>query len=153
MCQRYSVHSPIWSRWFSLCKGNQGSGNWKVGGTGQALLIGIKWIRLLWPPNLIIRTFFGKTIFSSTINIFLLYSDFFWDFPGGPVFKNPPASAGDTSLIPGLEDPTHLWSTKCVHLKKPCAPQKPQASTQRSPYPCLQQWAKPGQSGEDPAQT
>ena len=25
-----------------------------------------------------------------------------WDFPGSPVVKNPPANAGDTSLIPGL---------------------------------------------------
>ena len=25
------------------------------------------------------------------------------DFPGGPVVKNPPASAGDTGWIPGLE--------------------------------------------------
>ena len=24
------------------------------------------------------------------------------DFPGGPVVKNPPANAGDMSLIPGL---------------------------------------------------
>ena len=24
-----------------------------------------------------------------------------WDFPGGPVVKNPPANAGDTGLIPG----------------------------------------------------
>jgi len=26
------------------------------------------------------------------------------DFPGGSVVKNLPASAGDTGLIPGLED-------------------------------------------------
>ena len=25
-----------------------------------------------------------------------------WDFPGGPVVKNPPANAEDTVLIPGL---------------------------------------------------
>jgi len=25
----------------------------------------------------------------------------FWDFPGGSVVKNPPASAGDTGSIPG----------------------------------------------------
>ena len=25
-----------------------------------------------------------------------------WDFPGGLVFKNPPANAGDTGCIPGL---------------------------------------------------
>ena len=28
------------------------------------------------------------------------------DFPGGAVNKNPPASAGDTGLIPDVEDPT-----------------------------------------------
>ena len=26
-----------------------------------------------------------------------------WGFPGGPVVKNPPASAGDVSLIPGSD--------------------------------------------------
>ena len=25
-----------------------------------------------------------------------------WDFPGGPVVKNPPSNAGDLGLIPGL---------------------------------------------------
>ena len=25
----------------------------------------------------------------------------YWDFPGGPVVKNPPYKAGDTGLIPG----------------------------------------------------
>ena len=33
----------------------------------------------------------------------MLYkSKFSLDFPGGAVVKNPPANAGDTSLIPGL---------------------------------------------------
>ena len=32
------------------------------------------------------------------------------DFPGGAVVKNPPASAGDTGLIPGLERSHMLWS-------------------------------------------
>ena len=27
----------------------------------------------------------------------------FWGFPGGSVVKNPPASAGDMGLIPGLQ--------------------------------------------------
>ena len=27
------------------------------------------------------------------------------DFPGGSAVKNPSANAGDTGLIPGLEDP------------------------------------------------
>ena len=26
-----------------------------------------------------------------------------WDFPGGPVVKNPPCNAGDTGSIPGRE--------------------------------------------------
>ena len=30
------------------------------------------------------------------------YTHICWGFPGGPVVKNPPANAGDTSLIPGL---------------------------------------------------
>ena len=31
-----------------------------------------------------------------------------WDFPGGPVVKNPPSNAGDAGLIPG-------WGTKSPH--------------------------------------
>jgi len=31
-----------------------------------------------------------------------------WDFPGGPVVKNPPCNAGDMGLIPG-------WGTKIPH--------------------------------------
>ena len=31
------------------------------------------------------------------------------DFPVGPVVKNPPASAGNTSLIPGLERSDMPW--------------------------------------------
>ena len=30
---------------------------------------------------------------------------FLWGFPGGPVVNNPPASAGDTSSVPGLGRP------------------------------------------------
>ena len=30
-----------------------------------------------------------------------------WGFPGGSVVKNPPANAGDTSLIPGLQSLGH----------------------------------------------
>ena len=33
-----------------------------------------------------------------------------WDFPGGPVVKNPPANAGDTGWIPGPERSHMLWS-------------------------------------------
>ena len=35
-----------------------------------------------------------------------------WDFPGGTVVENLPANAGDTGLIPGLEDPTCHGATK-----------------------------------------
>ena len=38
-----------------------------------------------------------------------------WDFPGGPVVKNPPASAGDTGLIPGL-------GTKILHAAEQLNP-------------------------------
>ena len=31
-------------------------------------------------------------------------------FPGGSVVKNPPANAGDTGSIPGLERSHMLWS-------------------------------------------
>ena len=31
-----------------------------------------------------------------------------WDFPGGPVVKNPPSKAGDMGSVPG-------WGTKIVH--------------------------------------
>ena len=47
-----------------------------------------------------------------------------WDFPGGPVVKNPPSNAGDTGSIPG-------WGTKIPHATgqlnlcalEPCTPQ------------------------------
>ena len=39
----------------------------------------------------------------------------FWDFPGGPVVKKPPANAGDTELIPGPGRFDMLGATKPVH--------------------------------------
>ena len=33
-----------------------------------------------------------------------------WDFPGGTVVKNPPASAGDTGSSPGQGRSHVLWS-------------------------------------------
>ena len=33
------------------------------------------------------------------------------DFPGGAVFKNPPANAGDTGLIPGPGRSHVPWSS------------------------------------------
>ena len=50
------------------------------------------------------------------------------DFPDGAVVKNPPASAGDTGLIPGLGRSHMLWSNKarapqllnlCSRARKP----------------------------------
>ena len=32
-----------------------------------------------------------------------------WDFPGGPVVKNPPANVGDMGSIPGLGRSHMLW--------------------------------------------
>ena len=38
-----------------------------------------------------------------------MQSRFMLDFPSGPVIKNPPASAGDMGLIPGLRRLHMLW--------------------------------------------
>ena len=38
-----------------------------------------------------------------------------WDFPGGPVVKNPPSDAGDAGLIPG-------WGTKIPHAVEQLSP-------------------------------
>ena len=38
-----------------------------------------------------------------------------WDFPGGPVVKNPPTNAGDMGLILVWEDPTGCGATKPMH--------------------------------------
>ena len=38
-----------------------------------------------------------------------------WDFPGGPVVKNPPCKVGDTDLIAGWEDPTCHGEAKPEH--------------------------------------
>ena len=40
-----------------------------------------------------------------------LYVEYFknsWDFPGGPVVKNPPCNAGDKGSVPG-------WGAKIPH--------------------------------------
>ena len=39
----------------------------------------------------------------------------FWDFPSGPVVKNPPANAGDTGSIPGPGRSHMPRATKPVH--------------------------------------
>ena len=38
-----------------------------------------------------------------------------WDFPGGPVVKNPPSNAEDAGLIPG-------WGTKISHASGQLCP-------------------------------
>ena len=67
-----------------------------------------------------------KRIKLSKANLFLFVISLFatahtkclsWDFPGGPVVKNPPSNAGNAGLIPG-------WGTKILHVTgqlSPCA--------------------------------
>ena len=38
-----------------------------------------------------------------------------WDFPGGPVVKNPPANVGDEGLTPGPGRSHIPWVTKPVY--------------------------------------
>ena len=38
----------------------------------------------------------------------LIQKRYMWDFPGGPVVKNPSCNAGDTNSIPGGELRSHL---------------------------------------------
>ena len=45
------------------------------------------------------------------------------DFPGGPVVENPPASAGNMGLIPGLGRSRMPWSNQ-AHTPEGCAPQQ-----------------------------
>ena len=40
------------------------------------------------------------------------------DFPGGPVVRSLPASAGDTGSIPGPEDLLYQGAPKPVHHRK-----------------------------------
>ena len=40
------------------------------------------------------------------------------DFPGGPVVRSLPASAGDTGSIPGPEDSLYQGAPKPVHHRK-----------------------------------
>ena len=47
----------------------------------------------------LITGYLSKPVFPPTLlNLKILL---LWDFPGGAVVKNPPASAGDTGSIPG----------------------------------------------------
>ena len=50
------------------------------------------------------------------------------DLPGGPVVKNPPANARDTSSIPGPGKSHIVGATKPMrHNYRACAPQPPKA--------------------------
>ena len=44
------------------------------------------------------------------------FKNYYRDFPGGAVVKNPPANAGDTGSIPGPGRPPHA-----VEQQSPCA--------------------------------
>ena len=53
-----------------------------------------------------------------------------WDFPGGPVVRNPPLNAGDAGSIPGLDTSGQLslhTTTRepvpAATLEKACLPQ------------------------------
>ena len=48
---------------------------------------------------------------STVLKIDFILKNTVWGFPGGPVVKNPPCNAGDTSLIPSPERPHMRWST------------------------------------------
>jgi len=50
-----------------------------------------------------------------------------WDFPGGPVVKDPPSNVGDMGLIPGGGTKIHmLWGNEaCLLQQKACMPQQP----------------------------
>ena len=78
-----------------------------------------------------------------------------WDFPGGPVVKNPPANAGDMGQSLVQEDPTCYGATKpscsraCVlqHEKPPNA--KPTHQNQ-TVAPTYSNQRKPRHSNKDP---
>ena len=68
---------------------------------------------------------------SSQVIPISLSSSLYWDFPGGPVVKNLPASAANTSLIPGPARsymPHGNWAQEPQLLKparpRACAPQR-----------------------------
>ena len=54
----------------------------------------------------------------------------FWDFPGGPIVRNPPLNAGDADSIPGLDASGQLSlptttrePVRAATLEKACVPQ------------------------------
>ena len=75
-----------------------------------------------------------KSMVSSTVLYLVRTKNIKWDFPGGPVVKNPSASAGDTGSIPGQgtkippaidqlslhttrETPTSHWRSQVLELR------------------------------------
>ena len=56
-----------------------------------------------------------------------------WDFPGGPLAKNPPANAGDMGSIPGLPHASEQLSM-CTTTPEP-ALENPQATTTEAHAP------------------
>ena len=76
-----------------------------------------------------------------------------WDFPGGPVVKNPPASAGDMGSIPG-PGRFHrlLGSQACVLQLLTSHALELRCCNQRVAPACCQQ-RKPTRSSEDSAQS
>ena len=65
-----------------------------------------------------------------------------WDFPGGPVVKNPPSNARDAGSIPG-------WGTKIPHAVGQLSPHAATTETKhfRARAPQLE---KPGCRNEEP---
>ena len=87
----------------------------------RGLSLSFNWRTRLFRFNLIIDMLGLSLLFNFLVFLFLLFliPVFFFlsscvpleplrdmGFLGGSVVKNPPASAGDTGVIPGLEDPT-----------------------------------------------
>ena len=71
-------------------------------------------------------------------------------FSGGSVARNPPASAGDTGLIPGLKDPTAGRATMCA--VEPGSSTAPTSRTSQGGAPTLRNLRRPACSNRDTAQ-
>ena len=72
-----------------------------------------------------------------------------WEFPGGPVNLHLPANAGNTGLIPGLEDSTCREATKpattepahsCFLMREATAMRSPCAATGENPHAATKIW-------------
>ena len=73
------------------------------------------------------------------------------DFAGGPVVNNPPANAGDTSSIPGLETSHIPQRTKLEHQNYRAHKLQSPAPQQERPQ-LAGNWRKATGSNKDPAQ-